>query len=181
MNRTLLTLLAASTLAAAPQVLSAQAKTSISIAGGLSAPVSSLGDLTDMGYNVAAGINLTPALSPIGLRFEGGYNGFNVSGGDGDVRIISVTANAVFNLTKLPDSPYLIGGLGYYNQQFTTGSNSFEVQTSRSAAGVNIGGGLRFPLGGLSTFFEARYHVMFADANGGASSQFIPITFGIAF
>jgi hypothetical protein len=48
-------------------------------------------------------------------------------------------------------------------------------------AGVNIGGGLRFPLGGLSTFLEARYHVMLGNTSDGTKYQFIPITFGVAF
>jgi hypothetical protein len=44
-----------------------------------------------------------------------------------------------------------------------------------------LGGGLRFPIGELSTFFEARYHVMLGEAGASANLQFVPITLGVTF
>jgi hypothetical protein len=46
---------------------------------------------------------------------------------------------------------------------------------------VNVGGGLRFPVAGLTTFFEARYHAMLGEQVKGANYKFIPITFGVMF
>jgi len=176
-----LALVAAGVLAAAPSVAAAQSKMALSVAGGVAAATGDLGDAVDLGYNVAAGVNFGGTRLPVGLRFEGAYNGFGFKNNvPGDVRIISGTANAVFNLSQTPDSPYLIAGLGAYNRRLS-GGTTFRTSDSKTATGINIGGGLRFPLSGLSTFFEARYHRMLGNSNEGANYQFIPITFGIMF
>jgi len=153
-------------------VASSQARFSVS--GGLAAPMSDLGDAADLGYNVAAGLNFGGAYLPIGARLEGSLSGFSLKNFNEDVRILNATANAVVNLGQRNDSPYLIGGLGIYNSKFGNAD-------SENAVGVNLGGGLRFPVGGLNAFFEARYHAMLGDRADGANLQYIPITFGIVF
>lgn len=159
----------------------ASAQTRISIAGGASAPVGSLGDATGIGYNAAGGVNFGGTSLPVTIRLEGGINSFSLKNNvDGDIRIITGTANAIFNLSKTPDSPYLIGGLGAYNRR-VSGQRLSGFDTGKTSLGINGGGGLRFPLSGISTFFEARYHVMLGDSNTGSNYQFIPITFGIMF
>lgn len=152
--------------------LSAQA--SLSVAGGIAAPMSDFGDVADMGYNVGIGLNFGGTQRPVGARIEGGLNGFGIKEIDANVRILTGTANAIVNFSQNADSPYLIGGLGIYNSKF----EDFDAD---NAAGINIGGGLRFPLGGLSTFLELRYHSTLSDDGEGGRLQFIPITFGIAF
>lgn len=179
MARRLLAVLIAGALAAAPAALTAQTSTSLSIAGGLNAPVGRLGDGTDLGYNLAAGLNFGGVLLPVGLRVEGAYNSFGIKNGGGDIRILNATANAVFNVGHTSDSPYVIGGLGIYNRK--TNDDFFGTSSSANAVGVNVGGGLRFPVAGLTTFFEARYHAMLGEQIKGANYKFIPITFGIMF
>jgi hypothetical protein len=146
----------------------------LSVSGGIAAPVSDLSDVADLGYNVNAGLNFGGTRLPIGARFEGSLNGFNLKDINEDVRILNATANAIVNLGQQSGSPYLIGGVGLYNSKFGNAD-------SENAVGVNLGGGLRFPLGTLNTFFEARYHAMLGDRSDGANLQFIPITFGILF
>lgn len=177
MTRRLLRTLIAAATAIAPAALPAQ--TSVSVAGGVNAPVGRLGDITDLGYNITAGLALGGTSLPVGVRLEGGYNGLAFKTGGGNVRIISGTANAIFNLGDTRDAPYVIAGLGAYNRNAS--SNTFGYGTGKTVVGINGGGGLRFPLSGLSTFFEARYHVMLGDAANGTNYQFIPITFGIVF
>lgn len=155
------------------------AQTSVDIAGGAAVPFGTLGDISDIGYNVSAGLNFGGTLLPVGLRFEGSYNGLGRKGGAGDVRIINGTANAVFNVTTTRDAPYLIAGLGAYSRSISIGSLGYG--SSRTVLGINAGGGLRFPLSGLSTFFEARYHLMLGNAADATNYQFVPITFGIMF
>ena len=155
-------------------VTSSSAQTSLTVAGGLSAPVSSLGDISDVGYNIGVGIDFGGTRLPVAARIEGGLNGFGLKGSDQSLRIATGIANAVVNFSQRKDSPYLIGGLGIYNSKL----GDFD---SDNAAGINIGGGLRFPLGDLSTFLEARYHTTLSDAQRGGRLQFIPITFGVAF
>lgn len=158
-----------------------QAQTSISIAGGLSIPVGTLGDATDIGYAASAGFNLGTPIAPVGARLEGGFASMSTTRGSGDVRILSGTANAIFNISPSREAPYLIAGLGAYNRRASTSVGSLSASDSRTVVGINGGAGLRFPLTGLSTYFEARYHVLLGKADEGTNYQFIPITFGITF
>ena len=157
----------------------AQGQTAFLVSGGATAPVGHLGDITDIGYNAAIGVDLGVTALPVGARLEAAYNDLGYKGGGGDVRIISGTANAIFNLGVTRDAPYLIAGVGAYNRN--SGSSATGYGGGQTVAGVNGGAGLRFPLSGLSTFVEVRYHVMLGSDRDGTNYQFIPITFGISF
>lgn len=157
------------------------AQKSFSVAGGLAIPVGTLGDATDIGYAVSAGLNLAAPIAPVGARLEGAFQSMSTKRGSGDVRFISGTANAVFNISPSREAPYLIAGLGAYNRRASTTLGSLTATDSRTVLGINGGAGLRFPLTGLSTFFEARYHVLLGKAEEGTNYKFIPIVFGITF
>lgn len=172
MRSALFAALVAGVLTLSPNPVTAQARFGVS--GGLAAPMSDLGDVADLGYNVTAGLFFGGTRAPIGARIDGSLNGLSLKNTNEDVRILDATANAVVNIGQLPTSPYLIGGVGLYNSKFGSAD-------SENAIGVNLGGGLRFPVGDFSTFFEARYHRMLGDRGSGANLQFIPITFGIVF
>jgi hypothetical protein len=144
------------------------------VAGGLAAPMSDLSDVADFGYHIGAGLDVRGLLPPLGLRIEGALSGFGRKTIDEEVRVLDLTANALVDIGTQTNSPYLIGGLGLYNSKFGDAD-------SESAIGVNLGGGLRFPIGRLDTFFEARYHAMLGERAAGANLQFLPITFGIVF
>jgi hypothetical protein len=150
------------------------AQTHLSVSGGVSAPVSDLGDIADLGYNVGVGLNFGGTRLPIGARIEGALNGFGLQNSSQSLRIITGTANALVNFSQRSDSPYLIGGLGIYNSKV----GDFD---SDNSVGVNLGGGLRFPLGDISTFLELRFHSTLSDKQRGGRLQFIPITFGVVF
>ena len=174
-----LPLLGASVLAAAPAALSAQLSSHFTVAGGVAVPTGSLKDGADAGYNLAAGLAFGAPLIPIGVRLEGGYNSFNVKGGvSGTARVISGTANAIVALGPTGASPYLIGGVGLYNRNLSVSGFGSD---GKSAGGVNLGAGLRFPLGLVSTYVEARYHKMLGNANDGTDWSYVPITFGVTF
>ncbi|MDB4887763.1 MAG: hypothetical protein JWN79_3201 [Gemmatimonadetes bacterium] len=193
MTRKLLTALAVALLAA-PAALSAQIHTGLSIAGGIALPTGDFKDGTangykvDNGYNLAAGLNVGVPLLPIGLRIEGAYNRFGISGlptgVTGNQDIISGTVNGTFGLGL----PYIIGGVGYYSSKASvSGTGASNSSDRTNAGGVNGGIGLRFPLGLISTFAEIRYHKMLGGDNMNSStkvaanSAYIPITFGINF
>jgi hypothetical protein len=173
MFRRLIAVLFGSALILVP-LLPVAGQTQLTVAGGVSAPVSDLGDIADLGYNVGVGLNFGGTRLPISARIEGGLNGFGLKNFSQNVRIVTGTANALVNFSQKADSPYLIGGLGIYNSKV----GDFD---SDNAAGVNLGGGLRFPLGEISTFLEARYHSTLSDKQRGGRLQFIPITFGVVF
>ena len=145
-----------------------------SVSGGIASPMSDLGDVADLGYSVGAGLNFRGSRLPVGARIEGALNSFGLKNFPEDVRILNATANAVIDLGQQPANPYLIGGLGLYNSKIGNAG-------SENAAGVNLGGGLRFPIGNLDAFFEARYHAMLGETGAGANLQFIPITLGVTF
>jgi hypothetical protein len=172
MRGSLFAVLVAGMLTLSPQVASGQARFGVS--GGLAVPLDDLSDIADAGYNVSAALHFGGTHVPIGARVEGSLNGFSLEDADDDVRILNVTVNAVANIGQKTSSPYFIGGLGIYNSKVA----SFDSQT---AIGINLGGGLRFPIGVLSTFLEARYHLMLGDRPDFANLQFIPITFGFVY
>jgi len=172
MRSALLPALIAGLLALFPHLASGQLR--LDVSGGLAAPMTDLSDIADFGYNVAAGLNYGTPPMPIGGRLEGSLNGFSLKSTNDDVRVMNATANVVVNLGHRASSPYIIGGLGIYNSKFPR-------VDSENAVGVNLGGGLRFPVGGLGTFFEARYHAMLGNASSGTNLQYLPITLGVEF
>jgi len=172
MRCSLFAVLVAGSLVLFPQVSSGQARFGIS--GGLAMPVNDLSDLAEEGYNVGAALHFGGTHVPLGGRLEGSLNGFGLDDADDNARILNLTLNAVANFGQRPTSPYLIGGLGFYNSKMAS-------LDSKNALGINVGGGLRFPIGHLTTFLEARYHLMFGDRSDFANSQFIPITFGVVY
>jgi len=170
------------------------------VSGGLSIPTGDAGDVLKSGFNAGALLEFKPAMFPFGVRVEGQFNRFDIDldddlGGildaDGNVRIISGTANAVLGVPAATSSfrPYLIGGLGVYNLR-GSGSVSFGGVTetesdSQTKFGLNGGVGIEFGLSGLSTFIEARYHLVFDKEDDpdfeGSNTKYIPISFGIKF
>jgi Outer membrane protein beta-barrel domain len=176
MTRRLLSFLFAGVLVAAPPVALAQLSTGLSVAAGVALPTGDGSDQVSTGYNAALGLNIGAPLVPVGFRLEGAYNGFNLKdtpGATGSSRIISGTANATFGLGL----PYLIGGLGWYQSHASVTSGTLTASATNSAVGFNIGAGVRFPLGVMSTFVEARYHKIGGDVD----ASYVPITFGIQF
>lgn len=172
MRSSLVAALVAGFLAVSPHLASGQAR--LGISGGLAVPVSDLDDVAELGYDIAAALHFGGTHVPIGARVEGSFNEFNGDGANGDVRILNLTVNAVANFGQRPTSPYLIGGLGFYNSK----AGSLDSHTT---LGLNFGGGLRFPIGILSTFVEARYHLMLGDRPDFANLQYVPVTFGVIY
>jgi hypothetical protein len=171
-------------LTGAPVVASAQATNAIhvNIAAGASLPTSDFGTASSTGYNIIAGVGMTPKGSPLGFRVEGIYNQF---GRNTDVQDFEgftdqmahaggVTANATYDVIKASTTQsstlYVIGGVGYYDTR-----DRFEDQSFQNV-GYNIGGGFKFALSGFSAYLEARYHTV---SNVGVT--FVPISFGLVF
>jgi len=166
-----LTMAAASADAQRPQV---------GLSGGATVPSGDLGDTQATGYNVNLALQFRPPLLPFGIRAEGMWSEFAgedaVVGDFPDFRVIGGTTNLFYELPFVVVRPYLIGGVGVYNTKldaagFDSGANF----------GLNGGVGLRFPLTGIDTYVEARFHNVFNALPGDESAQIIPITFGIMF
>ncbi len=149
---------------------------SLGISGGAPIPVGDFGDVYKTGYNGTVSLQLNSVGTPLGIRIDGMYNNF--SGRDDllidvdDNRIMSANANLVYALPGTGIRPYLIGGAGIYSQK-----RDFPDAKTFNDFGLNGGIGASFPLGGFSTFLEARFHHIMSDV----ATQFIPVTFGISF
>ncbi len=142
------------------------------VAAGAAIPVSDFSNFAKTGFNGTVALGFTPALIPLGVRIDGAYNQFGPKLGTGNLHIASVTGNLVYKMPGATISPYAIGGAGWYNSGASGGGSS------SNDFGWNIGGGISMPLSGFDTFIEARYNQV---QTSGASTKFVPITFGVMF
>jgi opacity protein-like surface antigen len=163
-------------LVAAP---AAHAQVGVGVSAGLSMPTGDLGDSFKSGYSVNGLIGFTMPMSPIGFRGEVGYNAWDGKKGVADgvtASSLSGTANVVLQVPgMIVAKPYVIAGLGEHRVKIDAGSLGNDSETK---LGWNVGGGLNFGLGTLSTMVEARYVTV---NTSGSSIHYVPVTFGIMF
>jgi opacity protein-like surface antigen len=146
----------------------------VGLAAGVTAPVSSYGTDKDVGYHIGLLVDVRLPLSPIGLRFDGDFSQLKFSANSTREQIWALTGNVLLKLpTGTPLWPYAIGGVGFYNSR----RDLLLGASSNTDPGWNLGGGLRFELGDLTTFVEARYH----RASGSSGIRMVPVTLGILF
>jgi opacity protein-like surface antigen len=160
----------------------AQRPVSFGIAAGAAVPTGDLGDVSSLGYNVTGSVGYSMPAMPLSFRVDGMFN--QLSGKEfesvtgPDLRIMALTANAAYTLPGVAVRPYVIAGAGMY-------SSKADVDGAESSNdfGLNGGLGVRFALGGLSTYAEARFHNIFVKDDVGEKHnvQFSPISFGIQF
>ena len=164
-------------IAASAPAAQAQNPMTFGIAAGASLP---MGDLKDggaeTGWHGMATLGFMPSMLPFGMRIDGMYNSMGIEdASDASYRIIGANANAIIAMPAMVASPYLIGGIGMYNQKLDSDDLDLDGETD---FGINVGIGTKFNLSGFGTFAEIRYHNIFSEGN---STQFLPITFGIMF
>jgi len=160
-----------------------QAQFSIGLAGGATTASGSINNRQDMGYNGLLAVQAGLPLIPFKIRADVQYNSFGGSSftnafsratAGTDARVISGSINAVIGLLPGPLKPYLIGGVGYYDTQFTGSGSTRKV-------GYNYGVGVKV----TKLFVEARMHTVqnsaFDVANGRTTARFIPINVGFMF
>jgi hypothetical protein len=157
---------------------------SFGLGGGAVMPTGTYGDLMSMGWNVTGVARLKPPVSPLGLQVDAFYNRFGLEGDvDGHNRVIGATANAVFAFPSVsPVRPYLLGGVGLYDQKITVG----DASGSESKFGINAGAGFDFALGSAKLFADARFHAILngsvdAETLEEANAYYIPLTVGLRF
>ena len=140
--------------------------------GGASLPVGDAQDAVKTGYTVGGALDFRAPLSPVGVRGELTYSGYDAKIGSGTLKDLGVNGNLVYWLSNpTPAKPYLTGGLSW-------GHQTVEGFDAVNAWGFNLGGGLQFALGDLGTRLDVRYRRLSKD---GGSFAVIPITFGITF
>ena len=142
-------------------------------------PTGELSDVYEAGLHLDAHLEFpTLGALPFGLRAEAGWQRF--SHDDDALRFLSGRVNAILPFAVAPDAtPYLVAGLGMYNLDghFPHGDHT-HADESETLFGINVGVGVTYPIGGLNTFVEARFHNLFDD---GESFRFVPLSLGIRF
>jgi Outer membrane protein beta-barrel domain len=148
----------------------------LGVAGGLSVPTSRFGRPLDLGYDFQASADFRPVPGPIAFRGDILWSRFAVSDpGVGSSNVVGGTFDVVIDVPTPGIAPYAIGGVGVYDVEVGGGGSHH----SRLGTGLNIGGGVRFPLVPLlHGFIEVRYHVAYASPFGG-NTTFVPILFGV--
>ena len=102
-------------------------------------------------------------------------------------RVKDVNANVVFWLPNAgsPVRAYFTGGPSYSRIKFNFSDSGTDLSISDNNWGFNVGGGLDFALGALSTRLDVRYRRISSDDFFGSGEsgtvQYIPITFGLTF
>lgn len=160
----------------------AQSSIHLGLAGGAAIPTGKLDGSYSAAATGLATLSMGPQESPLGMRIDYQYAGFNGKTVAGarvpDIHINSLTANLVMAFRVGYAKPYLIGGAGWYPLRLpgaTKRENDF---------GVNGGAGVAFPLPhtGIGAFIEARYHdVNRSETTPYTSIHYIPVTFGVMF
>ena len=170
-------------------VVHAQNPMSFGIAAGATFPTGDALEGANTGFHGMVTLGMTPAMVPFGVRIDGMYHSIGADDVVGEatgqsVQILGATVNGMFSMPgMMTTSPYLIGGVGFYNQKYKSDQGDSDGQND---FGLNIGIGAKFNLSGFGTFAEVRYHTIFSgsDDDGGVdigNTNFIPLTFGIMF
>ena len=139
---------------------------------GATLPTGNYGDLDKMGINILGVFETPLANSPLYLRADGLYSNTAHDGATGSTSILGGTASVLYHFSA-PNAtarPYVLGGLGIYNVDPGSGSET--------KIGYAFGGGVTFSLGALNAFAEARYASI---QTSGSSTTLIPLTIGLMF
>ena len=145
------------------------------IAAGPSMPISDAKNFYKQGFNVTGSLGYHPYTSPLGIRFDAGYDRFDAKSGvglSGNQSIWSGLADATLRVPRMwAVSPYLLGGGGFSHfSAYNGGSSTTKGQW-------NAGGGIGFGVGNVKLFIESRYmHV----ATPGTAFKYVPVVLGIS-
>lgn len=170
---------------------------SVGVGGGGTVPVGDFAKDVKTGWNGMAFFQYEPLSgAPWAVRAEAQYSKAKYTddlladvgateGDDLSNKVLYVGLSAVYHLAR-PASvarPYLVGGLGLYQQTASlTDGSGVSVSESETGFGFNGGAGIRFG-GNIGVFIETRFHQFSITPTGGekATAQFIPVSVGVTF
>ena len=151
-----------------------------SIGGSVATPLGDFDDAAKLGFHALAAVTIAPASMPVAFQVDGNWAQFSdESPLDVKSRMLFATGNVVYKFKTAETSrlhPYLIGGLGVYNNKLT--GDDAPTDESITDLGINAGAGFNVSAGAASLFVEGRFHDIFTD---GGSTQFVPLTVGLRF
>jgi hypothetical protein len=160
---------------------------SLVVSGGLTVPAADLGDLHDAGFHYDASLILNIPGFPIALRPEFSLTRFKLKeafipttpDADDVTNMIAFMGNIE---VPLGGGLYVLAGGGILSLTVPEAATGTEEQNSKKFT-FDAGAGLRFALGGIRGFVEARIGAASYDEGkfGFSKAQFIPVTFGLVF
>lgn len=129
------------------------------------------------GFGARVGVTLTPHGWPVWLRPDVSFDHFGIDcSGCGSISQIAVGADAGYDIKSTSTmKPYLVGGLNISHSSWSNSFGGFSV--SGTGLGIDIGGGVKVPVGGMRGYGELRYH----SVGGTGGVDFIALTFGLLF
>src|SRR5215207_1320823 len=185
--------------ALAPVRAAAQSGVAFGGSIGANVPVEDYGDATKFGLVLNGFAELRPA-QVLALRGELFWSrsdienplvrdagsvtlGREFQNATGNVDLVGASADLLVALRGGAVQPYLIGGAGVFRRRVSQNVQGAvaefrDLRESDTDAGFNGGVGLRFWLGGVAAFAEARYYSV---ATPGSRTNFVPVTVGLTF
>ncbi len=163
----------------------AQGLFKVGLSGGGTVPVGRFGDLNDAGYSFGAHALISSRFFPQDFKIELQHNRMDLEGFDANTLVTSGTLNLELNpfsaLARV--APYLSAGIGIYfvKTALRAPPPALTEYDNATKFGLNAGGGVRFPLGPLNAFLDARYHRVRSDRFVSRSVTYIPIVLGLTF
>jgi hypothetical protein len=193
MTRTRVLAVVFAAIATAPSTLAAQMPgmggtrpISLVVSGGLTVPAGDLGDLHDAGFHYDASVLFNIPGFPIALRPEFSLTQFKLK----EPVFQSTDADDVTNMmafmgnieVPLGGGLYVLAGGGILSLSAPDALTGAGEESSKKFT-FDAGAGLRFALGSMRGFVEARIGAASYDEGkvGFSKAQFIPITFGLVF
>ena len=154
----------------------------LAVGAGVAMPMSDLGDAVGTGFNVAFNGTKKLASAPVWLRGQLDVNMYGtqtISVGGTDYKSSANQIGGLFDVghdfvSTSSAKPYVLGGLGIIRNSYKQKSGNVSVSGDETELGINVGGGLKFRMGGRTAWLEARY-LTAGDYDA------LPITFGINF
>lgn len=170
------------------------------ISGGVSVPTGGFGDSHDMGVHADASLLINVFGQSLRLRPEMTYarfgikeldallGGANLQGASARAEasqdmssLIGGFANVEIPLGPAGFQPFLLAGIGAvkFKSDISDGLSSIDA----TKTSLNLGGGLRFRLGAVGGFLEARFNNVPASDTEAffRDVKMIPLTFGLVF
>jgi hypothetical protein len=142
------------------------------VGAGVTNPMSDLNEVADAGWNLMAGMQLSVAALPVGLRADGAYHSFGEQGANPRTSMLSGALSLVVTFPGVGLSPYLLGGVGMYRTSIDVSGVEPESDSGiHGAFGVDIGAV------GFGGFAEVR--LVNVSAEGSGNRRFVSATLGI--
>ena len=156
------------------------------ISGGLTLPSGDLGDFHDSGFHYDASLIFNIPGFPIGLRPEFSLTQLKLKdqvvppGGDDITNMAAFLGNLEIGLGG---ALYVIAGGGILSMSVPEALAPDGEEESSKKFTFDAGAGLRFSLGAVKGFVEARIGAASYEQGkvGFSKAQFIPVTFGLVF